>query len=286
MSGSTGAERVKSRIDYIKFINAYKKLLIDFNGFVSITTSGSFNSDLTKDDFGDLDLIVEFNTNETKKVIKKRLSNYLISLPTNIICEFTSEKYSGNRFLNTGEILTIRFYDNELGYSIQIDNIISLSQDETNFKLKFLDIPAEKQGLIIGLVKVAVLESKGINLFKLLGIDYLPELDSNQEYEFNISTVELQLRKVTYKNNTFIQIKKEVVWSSKDFYKVNNLLYQYNLETDFLDLFVHVKNNLMNPRSNNRIKGLFNSLVTIKTGEHNTIKALKKQSAIDMISTL
>ena len=284
MSGSTGAERIKSRSDYLQFIKSYKILLKDFNGIVNIVPSGSFNSDSDKTTFGDIDLIVEFNTKETKQDIKKRLRDFLFRLPSSIICGFTSEKYNGARCLNTGEILTIRYYDKELEYSVQLDNIISLSDKETGFKLKFLNIPAEKQGLIIGLVKVALLESK-IDLFKLLGIN-VPELEINQEYEFNISTIELQLRKVTYQPNTFIQIKKEVVWVSKDFYTVNNLLYQYNLETNFLDLFKQVKNTLVNPRSSNRIKGLFNSMVTIKSGEQNTQKAITKQLALDLINTL
>jgi len=284
MSGSTGAERIKSRNDFLQFIVSYKTILKDFNGIVNIVPSGSFNSDLDKESFGDIDLIVEFNTKENKQNIKKRLREYLVNLPTDIICEFTSEKYNGRRSINTGEILTIRYYDKCLEYSVQFDNIISLSKEETNFKLKFLNLPAEKQGLIIGLVKVAILESK-IDLFKLLGIN-VPELEINQEYEFNISTVLLQLRKVTYQPNTFIQIKKEVVWVSKDFYIVNNLLYQYNLETNFLDLFQQVKNTLVNPRSSNRIKGLFNSMVTIKSGEHNTQKAITKQIALDLINTL
>ena len=284
MSGSTGADRIKSRSDFLQFINSYKELLKDFDGIANIIPSGSFNSDLTKTSFGDIDLIVEFNTNETKQSIKTKLRDYLFKFPLNIICEFTCEKYKGKRCLNTGEILTIRYYDKTLNYAVQIDNIISLSSAETDFKLKFLNIPAEKQGLIIGLVKVAILESN-IDLFKLLNIN-VSELLINQEYEFNISTTELQLRKVTYSPNTYKQIKKDVVWSTKDFCVVNTILYQYNLDLDFNNLFKQVKHTITNPRSLKRIKGLFNSMVTIKSGEQNIQKAITKQMALDLINTL
>jgi len=55
---------------------------------------------------------------------------------------------------------------------------------------------------------------------------------------------------------------------------------------DFLDLFKQVKNTIVNPRSLNRIKGLFSSMVTIKSGEQNTQKAITKQNALDLINSL
>lgn len=285
MSGSTGAERITSRNAYNHFVSSYEQKLQGLDGFVSANPSGSYNSDMIKSSFGDIDLIIQFNTIKTKKEVKAQLFKYLQDFYPDCLCEFTSVKYKGKKYLSTGEILTIRYFDEDLGYSVQIDNIISLSTDETYFKLYFLNIPAEKQGLICGLVKVALLESK-YDIFKLLGITNLPELDKDQELEFSLSTVELQLRKVTYLPDTFKQIDKEIVWSSMKILDVNNLLYHYNLDSDFFTLMRMVESILKNPRSSNRIKGLFTSLVTVKSGERNTQKEIDKQCAIDMIKSL
>ena len=57
MSGVAGADRVKSRLDFKQFLSSYQHLLGQFPGFVSMTPSGSYNSNPDKEDFGDIDLI-------------------------------------------------------------------------------------------------------------------------------------------------------------------------------------------------------------------------------------
>ena len=170
MSGSTGADRIKSREHFKKFLDSYEKIIKSFPGFVSIKPSGSYNSNLSKQDFGDIDLITHIKSNKDKATVKKELSAHLAKLPDTVIVPFGSERYKGKKFLNTGEIVTIRYHDEELGYSVQIDNIIALDSTEANFKSKFLDLPAEKQGLILGLTKVATIETPLPTLFKKVGI--------------------------------------------------------------------------------------------------------------------
>lgn len=283
MSGVTGAARIKTRADFEQFINSYGTLISKFPGFVTLTPSGSYNSDLTKDTFGDIDLIVQIDSDNDKTAVKKDLQEFLLNQPSNVIVPFTSEKYTGKRSHNSGELVSVRYYDPALGYSVQVDNIVALSTNELLFKKQFLDLSAEKQGLILGLVKVATIESNPVRLFKKLGIFELPFTNSNEEYEFNLSSVELQLRKVTYEPGTFTQVSKEVIWKSRRFGDVHRLLYQFDLNDNFDDLLAQCVKKLKNPRSSKRIKGVFSSMITVKSGEVGTAKGAKKEEALDKI---
>jgi hypothetical protein len=140
-------------------------------------------------------------------------------------------------------------------------------------------MPAAKQGLVLGLVKIATIETDPKILFKKLGVHTSGQLESNQEYEFNLSSAELQLRKVTYKPGTYEQLNREVIWTSKNFDEVHKLLYQYELDSDFSSLLAQTKSTIKNPRSSNRIKGVFDSMITVKSGEVGTAKAAGKQAA-------
>lgn len=283
MSGSAGADRIKSRDHFKKFLDSYEKVIKSFPGFVSIKPSGSYNSNLNKQDFGDIDLITHIKSNKDKTTVKKELSAHLAKLPDSVIVPFGSERYKGKKFLNTGEIVTVRYHDEELGYSVQIDNIIALDSAEANFKLKFLDLAAEKQGLILGLTKVATIETSLPILFKKVGITIPTKLQPDQEYEFNLSSVEIQLRKITYEPNSFKQLKREVVWTSRDFDKLEKILYQYDLDSSFEDLIKQAKQKLKNPRSSNRMKGVFTSMISVKSGEVGTQKGKDKEAAIKKV---
>lgn len=282
MSGSTGAERVKSRVDFDKFLKSYSTLLSSYPGVKSISTSGSYNSNPNKQDFGDIDLIIHIESSKSKPEVKKELVAFFNSLPDDVIIRFTSPRYEGKKCNNTGEIVTIRYQDPELKYSVQIDNIIAITANEANFKRKFLDLPAEKQGLILGLCKVATVESFYGSLFYILGIqtDIVPRVD--QEWEFNLSSSELQLRLVTYKPNTTIQDKHEVMWVSSDWEDVRRLLYQWDLNVTF-DEFLNQIKLLKKHRSKVRVIGVFNSMITVKSGEVGTPKGLAKEQARDKI---
>ena len=286
MSGSTGADRIKSREDFKQFLKSYTAVIKKFPGFVSIEPSGSYNSNPNKTEFGDIDIITHIKSDKDKATVKKELAAMLAKLPDSVIVPFKSVRYKGKKFLNTGEIVTIRYHDAKLGYSVQVDNIIAMDKTEADFKKKFLDFAAEKQGLILGLVKVATIEQPLTPLFSKLGIHVPTELPKNEEYEFNLSSIELQLRHVIYEPNSFKQKSRTVVWKSRNFDDIKRILPKYKLNDDFDALLKQAKKLLKNPRSKNRIKGVFSSMISPKSGEIGTPKGDEKIRALKAISTI
>lgn len=289
MSGVAGADRVKSRADFDHFLQDYKRLISLFPGFVSLNPSGSYNSNLNKQDFGDIDLIVHIQSNLTKTEVKKQLQAFFMKEPETKIVPFSSEKHAGKRSYNAGELVSIRYHDDELGYSAQIDNIIALDPVEAGFKQQFLDWPAEKQGLILGLVKVATIETEPARLFKSLGIQTPSNLQPTQEYEFNLSSVRMELRLSTYdpellKQGTYKQIKNDVIWQSQNFDELQKILWQYDLNQDFDGLLAQAKSKIRNSRSGKRIIGVFSSMITVKSGEVGTAKGAGKEAALAKVT--
>ena len=285
MSGVAGADRIKSRQDFQQFINSYKQLISKFPGFVSIQPSGSYNSNLEKNDFGDIDLITHIKSAKTKKEVKLELVKFFEAQPDTQIVAFTSDKHAGKRSYNSGEIVTVRYHDDVLGYSAQIDNIIALDQIEAGFKQQFLDMPAEKQGLVLGLVKIATVETPPEQLFAKLGINIPAQLGPNQEFEFNLSSSELQLRKVAYKPGTYEQVSRDILWRSQNYDDLQKLLYQYDLSKSFEELLAQSQATIKNPRSKNRMQGVFGSMITVKSGEVGTAKGANKVAALDKIKS-
>ena len=283
MSGSAGGNRIpRSAVE--KTVKEYiDKVLSKVPGFKSAKVSGSYNTS-EKQDFGDIDLITSFE-GEDKKEFKKQLAKYLESLPDDVIVPFKSEKYAGKKTMNTGEIVTILYPITGMpGEFVQIDNIIALSEEEGDFKQNFLDYPAELQGLILGLVKVVTLEEDPNKVIDKMGIKNIPTLESNQEYEFNLSSAGLTLRIVTL-GEDYKQLERTDVWKSSNWGDVKKLLATYNIDQSFKDLVSDLKK-LKNPRSKNRIKGIFKSMVSIKSGEVNTPKGDNKQMALDTVAML
>lgn len=288
MSGVAGADRVKSREDFQQFLTSYRKLISQFPGFVDLKPSGSYNSDPNKTTFGDIDLIVYIQTDQDKKTLKAQLAKWLESQPANVIMPFRSTKYPGRRTYNSGEIVSVRYQDPGLGYSAQIDNIIAVDDTEADFKMQFLDMPASMQGLVLGLVKVATIETPPQRLFRRMGISISDQLEPNQEWSFNLSSVELQLRKITYDPDAFAQGQyqeqsREVVWRTNRYSDVQKLLWQWDLSQGFEHLLAQTQKKLRNPRSKNRIRGVFQSMVHVTSGEVGTEKGQKKQADLDKI---
>ena len=280
MSGVAGADRIKSRADFEAFVASYEPLVAKFPGFVDLRKSGSYNSDPDKQDFGDIDLIAHIQSNDDKATTKKKLQAFFHSHPETTIVPFSSVKHAGKRSYNSGEIVTVRYHDAQLGYSVQVDNIIASTDKEATFKQQFLDMPAEKQGLVLGLVKIAAIETDPVKLFKALGIDVTEPADENQEYEFNLSSVKLELRLVTYEPGTFKQVDRQVLWSSQNWDDLQKLLYQYDLNQSFDELLARSKSVIKNPRSNQRMQGVFASMITVKSGEVGTAKGAGKENAL------
>ena len=278
-SGVAGADRIKSRNDFNQFVKSYTRIISKFPGFVGVQPSGSYNSDPSKNEFGDIDLIVNIKSDKSKPEVKKELQKFFMQLPETIIVPFTSPKHLGVRTYNAGELVSVRYYDKTLDYSVQIDNIVALSQSESDFKKQFLNYTAENQGLLMGLVKVAAIESDPLFLFKKLGIKNVSPLGPHEEYEFNLSGSALELRKVTYKENSYKEVNREILWKSINFNDVAKLLYQYNINESFESLLKDAKEKLKNPRSKFRMTGIFNSLITVKSGEVGTKKGESKTIA-------
>jgi hypothetical protein len=290
MSGVSGNERVSSRQNFDYIVKEYTKLISGFPGFNGLSPSGSYNSNKSKTTFGDIDLIVHIDGSlydNDKAVLKKRLAEFLTSKDNDTITPFQSEKYKGKRFYNSGEIITVSYQSpNKDIPAAQVDNVIVLDSDEAEFKTNFLDFPAEKQGLILGLVKVISLEEKIDSIAKRMGISNIEELEENQEYSFNLSSVELQLRKVTYEAGSFKEKTREIVWKNNGWQAVVKLLKSYDLSLSFDDLLATIKKKLKNPRSGKRITGVFKSMISVKSGEVGTEKGQNKTDAIQKVSSV
>jgi len=283
MSGVAGGNRIQKSDVERTFSDYYNKVLKQIDGFQRAGLSGSVKAG-SKADYGDLDLIVLFRGDD-KKEVKKRIIDYVKKLPDNIIVPFKSEQYSGKKYYNSGEIITVLFpIAGKDGEYIQVDNIIALDESEHTFKTSFLDLPAEKQGLILGLIKTITLEENPKTIFKRLGITDLPKLEENEEFEFNLSSGKLTLRKV--KLQDFKEVSREDVWSSTNWSDVESLLKRYRLDLDFEKLLKQVSRKLKNPRSRRRIPGIFKSMITVKSGEVGTPKGDNKERALAQVQSI
>jgi hypothetical protein len=281
MSGVAGGNRIE-RGDVHNTFNKYvEEVLSKIPGFKKASLSGSVKAG-TKADFGDLDIIVWFEGDD-KREVKQRLIDAALALPQNIIVPFKSEKYTGRRYYNSGELISVLYpiVGKEDQY-IQVDNIISLTEEEHAFKGSFLDLPAEKQGLLIGLAKVILLEQDPQDVFRRMGISNVPNLEKGEEFEFNLSSVKLSLRKVKLEN--FREIAREEVWSTTAWGTIKILFKGFNIDGSFEDLLDDVAKKLTNARSKNRIAGIFKSMVSVKSGEVGTAKGKGKEDALEKVA--
>ena len=281
MSGVAGGNRIE-RGDVHNTFNKYvEEVLSKIPGFKKASLSGSVKAG-SKADFGDLDIIVWFEGDD-KREVKQRLIDAALALPQDVIVPFKSEKYTGRRYYNSGELISVLFpiVGKEDEY-IQVDNIISLTEEEHAFKGSFLDLPAEKQGLLIGLAKVILLEENPEEVFRRMGISNVTSLEEGEEYEFNLSSVKLSLRKVKLEN--FKEVAREEVWSTTNWGTIKILFKNFNINGSFEDLLDDIARRLTNARSKNRIAGIFKSMVTVKSGEVGTAKGAGKEAALEKVA--
>lgn len=283
MSGSAGGNRIPREVVEKTVQDYIDKVLSKFPGFKKAKVTGSYNAG-TKQDFGDIDLIVQIDGAD-KKTVKQDLTKFFTTFPDSVIVPFKSDKYKGKKSLSSGELVTVLYPIIGIpDQFVQIDNIVSISEEESTFKNTFLDYSAEVQGLLLGLAKVICLEEDPKSIFKRLGITNVPALEPNQEYEFNLSGVGLTLRIVTLDN--FKEIDRTDVWKSSDWNTVKKLFANYNIDADFKTLLKELSSTLKNSRSKNRIKGIFKSMVSIKSGEVGTPKGENKQIALDAVNSM
>ena len=290
-SGVTGNEKIQSRENFKEVLSFAEKIISKFPGFVSVEPTGSYNSDLSKTTFGDQDLITHIDGavyDNDKKLVKKALVKYFSALPNDIVVPFISPKHSGKRFYNSGEIVTISLnHPNENIEPCQVDYMIAMDESETKFKKNFLDMPAPKQGLVLGLVKTILIEEDPASVFKRLNIRAnANNIKENQEWEFNLSSKEIQLRLVTYAPDSYKQIARKIVWTSQDWDILRVMLNTFNLDDSFDGLIKQAKSKLKNPRSSNRMAGVFKSMISVKSGELGKEKGINKQNAIDKVQRI
>ena len=89
------------------------------------------------------------------------ISDLFQSLPDNELPPLQNPKYKGKKYINHGEMVSNLYPISGIpGEFVQVDNIISLSQEEGEFKKTVLDYPAELQGLILGLVKTPLIRRR------------------------------------------------------------------------------------------------------------------------------
>lgn len=290
MSGVAGGDRIE-RKDVLPTVNDFKKRILskypDFAGDVEI--SGSYNSNKNKNDFGDVDLIVTF-TGTDKKEAKAKFTEFLSKQPSDLILPFMSQKYKGKKYSNTGELVSVRYPIAGNNGSVQIDIIFAMDEQEKVFKQKFLDLPAEKQGLILGLIKTVFLENSPEKVFKQLGIPF-EKLASNEEYEFTLSSSGLTLDRVklTRENGKIKSERINQIIKFTDWNKVINLLSDFKIEnTSFEDLIEMIRGRdwKEKTRAIARIKGLFKGMVSIKSGEVGTAKGERKQETLNIVGSL
>lgn len=275
MSGVSGSDRI-FRDDIPDVLEHYYDIISQFDKFVRFNVTGSFHSN--KPSFGDIDLIVLVSSND-KKQVKKELIEFFNKFDNDIIIPFKSDKYRGLKTYNSGEIVTINFP--QKNGCVQIDNIIALTEEEYNFKLQFLNLPAEIQGLYLGLIKTVLIDNPDI-----LDYEYF-KVPRNETYEFNLSSSELQLRCVTesLKDGHLTTIDHKVVHKSKDWDDVLYLLKDFDLTTGFDGLLEQIDNKCSD-RAKTRIKGVFKSMISVKSGEVGTNKGFYKELCINKVNQL
>jgi hypothetical protein len=281
MSGVAGGGRIQKQDVQATFNKYVEEVLSKIPGFKKASLSGSVKAG-SKADFGDLDIITWFEGDD-KKEVKQRLIDTITKLPNDTIVPFKSEKYTGRRYYNSGELISVLYpIEGKPDEFIQVDNIIALTEEESVFKGSFLDLPAEKQGLIIGLAKVTLLEENPEEVFRRMGILNLPPLQKGEEYEFNLSSVKLSLRKVKLEN--FKEVAREEIWSTTNWGTIKILFRGFNIDGSFEDLLDDISKRLTNPRSKNRVAGIFKSMVSVKSGEVGTPKGKGKEDALEKVA--
>ena len=285
-SGVAGGHRI-SRTNVIRTVEDYLTKVIEPKfGDIPHKIAGSFNLG-NRPDHGDVDLLLNFPMKD-KAAAKIALEKYLATLPDDVIVPFTSEKYKGKKLYKSGEIISVLYpivgQPNEF---VQIDNILSVSQQEQSFKFEFLKMPAENQGLILGLVKTALIDNP--TQLKAVAETYGAPTVS-QEYEYNLSSDGITLRLISYdpaklEKGAYSEVDRKSVWKSTDWSEIEKILPHYDLSADFDDLLNQIRTKASS-RSKKRIAGVFKSMITVKSGEQGTPKGDNKEIARKKVDSI
>jgi hypothetical protein len=299
MSGSIGANRIPSSAVKSTVQSFIDKVLKKYPTFKSAKITGSYNI-IPKDEngdvvggmekpegHGDIHLVVELEGDRADmKKIKADFAVYLNSLPDSITVPFKAGRHTGKKTAGTGDIVITQYpIEGFPDLTVQIDNMIVSSEEESTYRASFLDIPGPKQALLIGLAKTMCIEEDPFQIFKRLGIKEVPQLQENQEYEFVLSSKGLTLRIVTLDN--FKEVERRDIWMSYKWSDVETLFKDYNINGSFEQLLKQlVDKQWRSQRSKNRIKGTFKSMLVIGAGEAGTPKGADKEAALDKVTSL
>lgn len=299
MSGSIGANRIPSSAVKKTVDSFIEKVLKKYPTYKSAKITGSYNI-IPKDEngevvggqekpegHGDIDLVVELEgSREDMKKIKADFAAYLNSLSDSVTVPFRAGRHTGKKTAGTGDIVITQYpIEGYPDLTVQIDNMIVCSEEESTYRASFLDIPGPKQALMIGLAKTMCIEEDPFAIFKRLGIKEVPQLQEGQEYEFVLSSKGLTLRVVTLDN--FKEVERRDIWMSYNWSDVQTLFKDYNVDGTFEQLLDQlVKRQWKSQRSKNRIKGTFKSMLVIGAGEVGTPKGAGKEAALDKVNSL
>lgn len=299
MSGSIGANRIPSSAVKATVQSFIDKVLKKYPTFKSAKITGSYNI-IPKDEegnvvgghekpegHGDIDLVIELEGDRADmKKIKADFAAYLNSLSDDVTVPFRAGRYTGKKTAGTGDIVITQYHvEGFPDLTVQIDNMIVSSEEESTYRTSFLDIPGPKQALLIGLAKTMCIEEDPNDIFQRLGIKDVPPLQENQEYEFTLSSKGLTLRIVTLEN--FRETARQDIWTSYSWSDVETLFKDYNINGSFKELLDQLASKQWkSQRSKNRIKGTFKSMLVIGSGEVGTPKGADKEAALDKVNQL
>ena len=233
--------------------------------------------------FGDIDIVLSFPQGE-KKQLKKDFANHLAQIdkiPT------MPHKKNLKYFIHGSIVTTLYPIVGKEDQFVQIDNIIAASEDEGKFTHSMLDLPAQEQGLALGLAK-AVFTELDVNqvnqLFKDLNIPQPVETPGEgEEYDFNLNTSELSLRIVPIGKNGGREI-----WKSSKFNDIQILLNSLgvDIKKDKFDTIIQTVKGFKNRRSIDRLKGMFTRNIRVGNAEVGRDKGIAKQQSLDRVAML
>ena len=271
MSGAAGESRIKKE-DLKATIRDYRENILKPLGLDKSYKITGVRSRPEKDIFGDIDVVVSFQGGE-KKELKQELAKFLSQvdkIPT------LPHKKNNKYFIHGNIVSTLYPIIGKEGEYVQIDNIVTASEDEGKFAFNMLDLPAQEQTLAIGLAKTVFTElnEKQIEqLFKELNVPTNERPAENEEYDFNLNPSELSLRIVPIGKNDGREI-----WKSNRFEDVKKLTSALgvDIEKDKFDDIVSKIKKFKNRRSIDCLKGMFAKNIRVGDAEKGIEKGIKK----------
>jgi len=281
MSGAAGGSRIKKE-DLKATIRDYRENILKPLGLDKSYSITGVRSRPEKDIFGDIDIVVSFQGGE-KKELKQELAKFLSQvdkIPT------IPHKKNNKYFIHGNIVSTLYPIAGKENEYVQIDNIVTASEDEGKFAFNMLDLPAQEQTLAIGLAKTVFteLDEKQIEqLFKELNVPTNERPAENEEYDFNLNPSELSLRIVPIGEK-----EGRIIWKSNKFENVKKLISALgvDIEKDKFDDIVSKIKKFKNRRSIDRLKGMFAKNIRVGDAEKGIEKGIKKQQAIDTVAVL